>query len=126
MGLISPKSASQSVNSANIKITIWNQKTGSCFSVIQSCPILHDPMDCSMPGFPALHYLPEFAQTHKALMPPNHLILCHPLLLLLLQTFPVSGSFAINWLFTSRWSKYWSFSISPSNDYSGWKLRYNF
>ena len=30
----------------------------------QSCPILCDPMDCSMPGFPVHHHLPEFAQTH--------------------------------------------------------------
>ena len=33
-------------------------------SVTQSCPTLCDPTDCSMPGFPVLHYLPEFAQTH--------------------------------------------------------------
>ena len=33
-------------------------------SVIQSCPTLYDPMDCSTPGFPVLHHLPEFAQTH--------------------------------------------------------------
>ena len=33
-----------------------------CRSVTQSCPTLCDPMDCSMPGFPVLHYLPEFAQ----------------------------------------------------------------
>ena len=33
-------------------------------SVAQSCPTLRDPMDCSTPGFPVLHYLPEFAQTH--------------------------------------------------------------
>ena len=32
--------------------------------VVQSCPTLCDPMDCSMPGFPVLHYLLEFAQTH--------------------------------------------------------------
>ena len=30
----------------------------------KSCLILCDPMDCNMPGFPVLHYLPEFAQTH--------------------------------------------------------------
>ena len=36
----------------------------SCFSVTKSCPTLCDPMDCSTPGFPVLHYLPEFAQTH--------------------------------------------------------------
>ena len=35
-----------------------------CCSVAQSCPTLWDPMDCSMPGFPVLYYLPEFAQTH--------------------------------------------------------------
>ena len=35
-----------------------------CYSVTQSCPTLCDPMDCSTPGFPVLHYLPEFAQTH--------------------------------------------------------------
>ena len=29
-----------------------------------SCLTLHDPMDCGTPGFPVLHYLPEFAQTH--------------------------------------------------------------
>ena len=35
-----------------------------CCSVAKSCPTLCDPMDCSMPGFPVLHCLPEFAQTH--------------------------------------------------------------
>ena len=35
-----------------------------CCSVAQSCPTLCYPMDCSRPGFPVLHYLPEFAQTH--------------------------------------------------------------
>ena len=33
-------------------------------SVAQSCPTLCDPMDYSMPGFPVIHYHPEFAQTH--------------------------------------------------------------
>ena len=35
-----------------------------CSSVIQLCLTLCDPMDCSMPGFPVLHYLPELTQTH--------------------------------------------------------------
>ena len=35
-----------------------------CYSVIKSCPTFYDPMDCSMPGFPVLHYLLEFDQTH--------------------------------------------------------------
>ena len=35
-----------------------------CCSVAQSCPTLCNPMDCSTPGFPVLHHLPEFTQTH--------------------------------------------------------------
>ena len=35
-----------------------------CVLVAQSCLTLCDPMDCSIPGFSVLHYLPEFAQTH--------------------------------------------------------------
>ena len=35
-----------------------------CAKLLQLCPTLCDPMDCSMPGFPELHCLPEFAQTH--------------------------------------------------------------
>ena len=50
----------------------------------QSCLILCDPIDCSTPGFPVCHQLPEFTQTdvHCVNMPSNHLILCCPLLLL--------------------------------------------
>ena len=46
-------------------------------------------MTCSMPGFPVLHYLPDFAQIHicESMMLSNHLILCHPLPLLP-STFP--------------------------------------
>ena len=60
---------------------------GSTFplsSVAQLCPTLCDPMDCSMPGLPDHHQLPEFTQTyvHWLVMPSNHLILCRPFLLL--------------------------------------------
>ena len=41
--------------------TTW---TSYFCSVTKSCPTLCNPMDCSMPGFPVHHYLPEFAQTH--------------------------------------------------------------
>ena len=52
-------------------------------SVTQLCPTLCDSMDCSMPGFPIHHQLPDIAQTdvHWDSDPSNHLILCHPLLL---------------------------------------------
>ena len=74
-----------------------------CFhSVAKLCPALCDPMNCSMPGFPVLHYLPEFTQTHvhwvgDAIQPS------HPLssLLLGLQSFPASGSFLVSRLFAS-------------------------
>ena len=50
----------------------------------------------------------------------NHLIFCHPLLFCL-QTFPALGSFPISHLFATDDQSYWSFSfsISPSNEYSG-------
>ena len=52
--------------------------------------------------------------------PSNHLILCHPLLLLL-SVFPSMKVFSSESVLPIRWPKYWSFSfnISPSNEYSG-------
>ena len=56
----------------------------------------------------------------ESVMPSNHLILCCPFSSCL-QSFPASGSFPMSRFFAIRWSKYWSFSfsISPSNEYSG-------
>ena len=51
-------------------------------SVAQSCPTLCDPMDCSTPGFPVHHQLPELAHVHRVSDAINHLTLCHPLLFL--------------------------------------------
>ena len=53
-------------------------------SVTQSYPTLCNPINCSTPGLPVHHQLPEFAQTHvhESVMPSSHLILCRPLLLL--------------------------------------------
>ena len=51
-------------------------------------------------------------------MPSNHLILCHPLLLLP-SIFPSIRVFSNESVLHIRWPKYWSFSISPSNEYSG-------
>ena len=79
-------------------------------------------MGCSTPGFPVYHQLPEILKliSIKSLMPSNHLILCHPLLLL----YPIPPSirvFSTESTLHMRWPKYWSFSfsISPSNKYSG-------
>ena len=56
----------------------------------------------------------------ESVMPSNHLILCH-LLLLLPSVFPKIRVFSSESAFCIRWPKYWSFSfsISPSNEYSG-------
>ena len=54
----------------------------------------------------------------ESVMLSNHLILCHPLLLLP-SIFPSISVFSSKSAFCIRWPKYWSFSISPSNEYSG-------
>ena len=92
------------------------------FSSVQSCPTLCNPMDCSTPGLPVHHQLPEPAQTHvhrvgDAIQPS------HPLssLLLLPSIFPSTRVFSSDSALRIRWPKCWSFSfsISPSNEYSG-------
>ena len=74
-----------------------------------------------MPGFLVHHQLPELAQTHvhQSVMPSNHLILCHPRLLPP-SIFPSIRVFSNESVLSIRWPKYWSFSFStsPSNDYS--------
>ena len=54
----------------------------------------------------------------ELMMPSNHLILCHPLLLLP-SVFPNIRVFSSESVLCIRWPNYWSFSISPSNEYSG-------
>ena len=93
-------------------------------SVAQSCLTLCDPKDCSTPGLPVHHHLPEFTQTHimriESVMPSNHLILCRPLLLLPLIP-PSIRVFSNESALLIRWPKYWSFSfsISPSSEHPG-------
>ena len=93
---------------------------GCCCSVAKSCLTFCNPMDCSTPGFPVLHYLLEFAQFHvhwvsdpiQPLHPP------HPLLLLP-STFPGVRVFSNELALHISWPKNWSFSNSPSSEYSG-------
>ena len=53
----------------------------------------------------------------ESVMPSNHLVLCHPLLLC--SIFPKTTVFSNELALRIRWPKYWSFGISPSNEYSG-------
>ena len=91
-------------------------------SVAQLCLTLCDPMDCSTPGFlvhPNSRSLLKL-MTIESVMASNHLILYHPLLFLP-SIFPNIRVFSDESVLCIRWPKYWSFSfsISPSNEYSG-------
>ena len=87
-------------------------------SISEWCPTFCDPVDCSTPGLPVHHQLPELAQTHvhwvcDAIQPS------HPLLSPSPPAFNLSQHQGLfKWV---RWPKHWSFSfsISPSNEYSG-------
>ena len=91
-------------------------------SVAQWYLTLCDPMDCSTPGLPVHHQIPEFTQTHipwdsDAIQPS------HPPCLLLLppSIFPSIRVFSNESVFCIKWPKYWSFSfsISLSNEHPG-------
>ena len=102
-------------NSSNLKLhtcpptSEWITKLQNQFSsVTQLCPTLCDPMSCSMPGLRVHHQLPELTQTHfhRVVIPSNHLILCHPLLLLP-PTPPSIRVFSNEATLYMRWPKYW-------------------
>ena len=79
-------------------------------------------MECSTPGLPVHHQLRSLLKLMSimSVMPFNHLILCHPLLLLP-SIFPSIRVFSNESAHRIRWPKYWSFSftISPSNKHPG-------
>ena len=81
--------------------TPWTAARQASLSIISSCSLLK--LMCI-----------------KSVMPPNHLVLCHPLLLLP-SIFPSIRVFTNDLALCIRWPKYqsFSFSISPSNEYSG-------
>ena len=94
------------------------------FSTVKSqlCSTLCDPMDCRQPGLLVHHQLPEYLKLMSIdlVMPSNHFILWHPLLLPPL-IFPSIRVFSNESVLCIRWPKYQSFSlnISPFNEYSG-------
>ena len=91
-------------------------------SVSQSCPTLCDPMNCSMPGLPVHHQLPEFTQTHihrvGDAIQPSHPLSSHSPPALIPPSIRV---FSNESTLHMRWPKYWSFSfsISPSKEHPG-------
>ena len=78
------------------------------------------PMNGSVPGFPILHYLLEFVETHV------HWVRCHPAISPSVapfsscpQSLPATWSFPMSWLFTSGGQSAGNFSINTSKEYSG-------
>ena len=91
-------------------------------SVAQSCSAFCDPMNCSTPGLPVHHQLPEFTQTHihrvsDAIQPSHPLSYPSPPALNPSQHQSLSNEST----FCMRWPKYWSFSFSiiPSKEHPG-------
>ena len=91
-------------------------------SVSQSCPTFCNPMNCSTPGFPVHHQLPEFTHTHvhqggNAIQPSHPPSSASPPA----PNPPSIRVFSNESTFCMRWPKYWSFSfsISPSNEHPG-------
>ena len=91
-------------------------------SVTQSCLTLCNPMTTACQASLSItnSRSPPKPMSIESVMPSNHLILCHPLLLLP-SIFPSIRVFSNESALYNRWPKYWSFSfsISPSNEYSG-------
>ena len=92
-------------------------------SVSKSCPTLCDSMDCNMLGFLIPRCLLELAQVHvhqigDAIQPSHPLSPSSPPALNLSQHQVFSNELVLH----IRWPKYWSFSFSPSNEYSGLDL----
>ena len=92
-------SSVQSLSHVRLFATPWTAACQSSLSITNSCGLLK-------------------LMSIQSVMPSNLLILCHPLLLLP-SIFPSIGVFSNESVIRIRWSKYWSFSISPSNEYSG-------
>ena len=124
------KSSLSFVPSPLTQSPVWSQWMDAGFSasnlsfssVAQSCPTLCDPMDCSMPSFPVHHQLLELAQTHvhwvgDAIQPSHPLSSPSPFAFNLRSIRVFSNESVLR----VRWPKYWSFSFSigPSNEYSG-------
>ena len=91
-------------------------------SVAQSCPTLCDPMNCSIPGLPVHHQLPEFTQNHihrvsDAIQPSHPLSSPSPPAPNPSQQQSLSNESTLH----IRWPKYWSFSFSiiPSKEIPG-------
>ena len=94
-----------------VEVDEYLHSVGGCCSVAKSCLTLFSPMNCSTPGFPVLHCLPECSNSCPLSQwcHPTICWFCQQIQLLepsvipfsCLQSFPASGSFPLSWLFPS-------------------------
>ena len=107
-------------------VFFWVRNTHLSFLSNNYCSLtksrlnLCDPMDCSNPVFPVLHYFLEVVPTHVHRVSDAN----QPSYLLLSPSpppsiFPSIRIFSNESVLHIRWPKYWSFSFNPSNEYSG-------
>ena len=119
---ITPKFVRKGKMNIIITLKFWQFKKLLFNSVAQLCPTLCNPMACSTPGFLSITNSWSLLKlmSIESMMPSNHLILCHPLLLP--SIFPRIRVFTEESVVLIRWPKYqsFSFSISPSNEYVDW------
>ena len=112
------------INIGLLFLTLENipQATVQFSSVTQSCPTLVTPWTAARQASLSITNSQSLLKlmSIESVMPSNHLILCYPLLLPP-SIFPSIGVFSNELVLCIRWPKYWSFSfsISPSNEYSG-------
>ena len=92
-------SSVQSLSHVQLFVTPWTAARQACLTITNSLSLLK-------------------LMSIESVMPSNHLILCHPLLLLP-SIFPSIRVFSNESVLRIRWPRYWSFSISPSNEHSG-------
>ena len=106
-----------------VRHTLWRPEESpdgrDCCSVSQSCLTFCNLMDHSAPASQSFIISWNLLKlmSIKSVRPSNHLILCHPLLLLP-SIFPSIRVFSNESAVYIRWPKYWSFSIRPSSEYS--------
>ena len=92
-------SSVQSLSHVQLFVTPWTAARQACLTITNSLSLLK-------------------LMSIESVMPSNHLILCRPLLLLP-SIFPSIRVFSNESVLRIRWPRYWSFSISPSNEHSG-------
>ena len=106
----------RSEGASHVSISSWSNEPCSGCSVTELCLTLCNPMDCSTPGFPVLHYL---ACSESCPLRPW----CHPTISFsapasfsfCLQSFPASGSFPMSWLFFASGGQSIGSSVSASD-----------